>query len=543
MSGDSAWNRGADGGPRRSEDVKPVARPAWVRYGSGVLVVAAALAAAFALRTFDIEGFLFVIAVAVAVWIGGRGPGLLAVVLSVLVLHFFFVAPGQTGSMLPTYAYFVVFSVLAALMTTLGEARHRAERSLLQARDELEAKVRERTAELEESNRQLRAEVVERQRAEAELRRSEAFLAEGQRLSHTGSWRWRPSDGTITWSHELYRTMGYDPKEPVPTIQTVNPERVHPEDLERVERVQAEAVRDRTDYELESRIVLPDGSIRHTVWVGHPVLDASGELVEFIGTAMDVTDRRRADEALRTAEAELARVTRVTTLGEITASLGHELNQPLAAIVNNANACIGLLSQGHPDLAEVRAALSDIRGDSDRASAIIQRVRALAARAPSERAPLRLLDVVTDVMALAAAEASARCVTLRRDLAEDLPLVAGDRVQLQQVLLNLVVNGMDAMASVRERAHVLEIRGHRGLLDGALAATLSVRDHGVGLADADASRLFDAFYTTKPHGMGMGLAISRSIIESHGGRLFVEPQPGPGATISFTLPAAPPEMT
>ena len=245
-----------------------------------------------------------------------------------------------------------------------------------------------------------------------------------------------------------------------------------------------------------------------------------------------------ASEALHEAQAQLAHVTRVTTLGEVTSSFAHELNQPLAAIVNNANACLGLLPSGPHDLGEVREALADIVSDADRASAIIERVRGLAKRSPPEKVPLRLVDVVDDVVALAAAESVARGVAIRTDVAADLPVVLGDRVQLLQVLLNLVVNGMDAMSTVDEPERRLEIGGRPDTRDGSPAARISVQDRGVGLDAGKMDRLFEAFYTTKPHGMGMGLAISRSIVEAHGGRLWAQSNdPQPGTTFSFRLPA------
>ena len=253
----------------------------------------------------------------------------------------------------------------------------------------------------------------------------------------------------------------------------------------------------------------------------------------------DLTEHLLASEALREAQAALAHVARVTTLGEVTASFAHELNQPLAAIVNNANACLGLLPDGRYDLDEVRDALADIVSDAERASAIIERVRALAKRSPPQHVPLRLVDVVDDVVALAAAELVARGVAIRTDVAGDLPAVLGDRVQLQQVLLNLVVNGMDAMSTMDESGRRLEIRGCLDTQDGSPAARISVQDCGVGLEAEQAERIFEVFYTTKPHGMGLGLAISRSIIEAHGGRLWAESNHGSGATFSFRLPAAP----
>jgi C4-dicarboxylate-specific signal transduction histidine kinase len=243
-----------------------------------------------------------------------------------------------------------------------------------------------------------------------------------------------------------------------------------------------------------------------------------------------------ASEALRQAQGQLAHVTRVTTLGEVTASLAHEVNQPLAAIVNNANACLGLLPSGR-NVDEVRAALADIVRDGDRASAIIERVRMLAKRSAPEKVPLRLHDVVDDVVALAASESAMRRVAIRTEVALDLPLVLGDRVQLQQVLLNLLVNGMDAMSAVAEEERRLDIRALPDTHDGSPAALVTVRDHGIGLEAGQVESVFEAFYTTKPHGMGMGLAISRSIIKGHGGRLWAECNQGPGVTFSFRLPA------
>jgi PAS domain S-box-containing protein len=256
-----------------------------------------------------------------------------------------------------------------------------------------------------------------------------------------------------------------------------------------------------------------------------------------LSVSRDLTEHVLAAEALREAQVALAHVTRVTTLGEVTASFAHELNQPLAAIVNNANACLGLLPSGRPDLEEVQEALADIVSDAGRASAIIERVRGLAKRSSPETVRLRLADVVNDVVALAASELAARGVTIRTDVAADLPVVLGDRVQLQQVLLNLVVNGMDAMSTVAEGKRVLEIRGNRESEDGAPVARISVKDHGIGLHAEQGERLFEAFYTTKAHGMGMGLAISRSIIEAHGGRLWAL-RTAPWATFCSSLPAA-----
>ena len=226
-------------------------------------------------------------------------------------------------------------------------------------------------------------------------------------------------------------------------------------------------------------------------------------------------------------------------MGELTASIAHEVNQPLTAVVNNANACLSLLPNGVPQLEEVRAALTEIIDDADRASAVITRVRQLAKKAPSERIILDLRDVIADILALARYESTNRRVTIRTELPKELPGVSGDRVQLQQVLLNLVVNGMDAMNAVEESRRVLVICARHEMRNGRAEALVSVQDAGTGLKPEETARLFEAFYTTKPQGMGMGLAISHSIIEAHGGRLWAEPNQGPGATFLFSLPAAP----
>jgi C4-dicarboxylate-specific signal transduction histidine kinase len=249
-------------------------------------------------------------------------------------------------------------------------------------------------------------------------------------------------------------------------------------------------------------------------------------------------DEKNAAEALRKSQAELAHVSRLTTMGELTASIAHEVNQPLTAVVNNANASLSLLPPDVPKLEEVRQALTEIIDDANRASDVIVRVRQLAKRAPIEKSPLDLRDVVRDVLALARLESAARRVTIRADLSRYLPSVSGDRVQLQQVLLNLVMNGMDAMTQVDEAKRVLIIGACREIQAGVTRTLVSVKDSGIGVEPGQMDRLFEAFYTTKPQGMGMGLAISRSIIEAHGGRLWAEPNQGPGATFLFSLPVA-----
>jgi PAS domain S-box-containing protein len=314
---------------------------------------------------------------------------------------------------------------------------------------------------------------------------------------------------------------------------------VHPDDLPKYVEQWEAAVAAGEPMESQARVRRADRQYRRLLIRNVPLRDESGHITNWYGIAFDIEERHRAEEGLRKAQAELAHVSRVTTLGEVTASLAHEVNQPLAAIVNNANACLGILPDRR-DLDEVREGLADIVSDGDRASAIIERVRGLAKRSTPPQVPLCLADVVTDVVALAASESATRSVVIRIDVGADLPMVLGDRVQLQQVLLNLVVNGMDAMMAVAEGERVLEIRARLDRQDGAPAALLCVQDRGIGLEPGQVDGVFEAFYTTKPHGMGMGLAISRSIIEAHEGRLWAQSNhPEPGATFSFRLPVAP----
>jgi C4-dicarboxylate-specific signal transduction histidine kinase len=271
---------------------------------------------------------------------------------------------------------------------------------------------------------------------------------------------------------------------------------------------------------------------RSPTLVDHNLIDQITHLASI------AVEREQAEEALRQAQANLAHVSRLTTMGELTASIAHEVNQPLTAVVNNANACLDLLPKAAPNVQEVREALAEIIDDTDRASAVIGRIRQLAKKAPFERTLLNVSEVITDVLELARYESASRRVTIRTELAEELPRVSGDRVQLQQVLLNLVVNGMDAMNTVEESKRVLIICARRETRDGMPGALLSVQDSGTGLKPEEMDRLFEAFYSTKPQGMGIGLAISRSIIEAHGGRLWAEPNQGPGATFLFSLPEA-----
>jgi len=284
------------------------------------------------------------------------------------------------------------------------------------------------------------------------------------------------------------------------------------------------------------RTVSESGSPVYVRSSGKPFFDAGGNFLGYRGTGTDITATIRADhaeQALRKAQAELAHVTRVTTLGEMTASIAHEVNQPLAAVIANAEACLRWLDRGTPDLAAARRSVEWVISDGNRASEVIRRVRALANKTDIEKVQLDVNDVIREVIALVQGELTSHEVSLRMELAPALPVILGDRVQLQQVIINLVMNGIEAMQSVTDRARELVIRSGQ---DDTRQVLVSVTDCGVGVAAENADRLFSAFFTTKSSGMGMGLSICRSIVEAHGGRLSASGNEGPGATFQFVLP-------
>jgi len=519
------------------------------------------------------------------------------------------------------------------------------------------------------------ADVTAAREAERNLRRSEAYLAEAQHLSHTSSWAWDIRRGDFLYrSAELYRLFGFDPDDPAATTQAILA-RIDPEDVPRLSDLHHQIMREKktAQFEFDFRIELPDGTIKHAHSVAHPVLDRTGELVEFVGTHMDVTEQHNAreklekamialreseqrfrdyaetasdwlwetgpdhrfarllehtkatgvgvsgvigqfrwdiasdlesepekwrqhratldahlpfrdleyrrvdpmgapiyirtsgkpffdangtflgyrgvstdvtaivraehaEQALREAQAELAHVTRLTSMGELTTTIAHEINQPLAAILANAEACRSWLDRAPPDLAAARRSVEWIVDDGNRTSEVIRRVRALSKKDDIESGPLDINVVLREALPLVSRELASQNVAVRMELAPDLPLISGDRVQLQQVIINLVLNAIEAMQSVTDRPRELLIRSaqdERGVV-------VTVTDCGVGFAEENVERMFSPFFTTKPSGMGLGLSICRSIVESHGGRLSVVRKEGPGATFQFTLPLSTP---
>jgi PAS domain S-box-containing protein len=371
--------------------------------------------------------------------------------------------------------------------------------------------------------------LIARRRAE---RRSQAYLAEAQRLSGTGSFGWRPSTGEIIWSEETFRIFQYD-QTTKPTMELAL-QRVHPEDVALMKQTIERASEDGKDFDQEHRLVMPDGSVKCVRMVAHALSDDS-DGIEFAGAVMDVTERKRADEErerLRQAQADLAHVNRVTTMGELTASLAHEVNQPIAAAITNANTCLRWLTRDHPDLKEAREAASRIVADATRAAQIISRIRLLFQKGTPQWELVDVNEVIREMIVLLRGETKRYSLSVRAELAADLPQVLGDRVQLQQVMMNLMVNGIEAMKDVN-RTRELIIKSQRGENEQLL---VSVSDTGVGLPSQQVDQVFNAFFTTKPHGTGMGLRISRSIVESHGGRLWAADNSPPGSSFYFTLP-------
>jgi PAS domain S-box-containing protein len=370
-------------------------------------------------------------------------------------------------------------------------------------------------------------------RSEEELRRSEAFLAEGQRLSLTGSFSWKVATDEITWSEQLYRMYGFEIGAQV-TLDLVRT-RVHPEDRPLLEEMVERGRDGMNDFEWQYRLLMPDRSIKYLHAVAHATRDQDGQL-EYIAAVQDVTARRRSEEALAKARAELGKVARVSSLGVLTASIAHEVNQPLSGIITNAGTCLRMLDAEPPNLDGARETVRRTIRDGNRAADVITRLRALFTKEELTLELLDLSEVTREVMALLLSELQRNRVVLQSELAEDLPTITGDRIQLQQVILNLLRNASDAMLDVRDRPRELLVRTERE--DGD-RVRVSVRDAGVGVDPQSVTKLLDAFYTTKSDGMGIGLSVSRSIIERHHGRLWAEPNDGPGATFSFSIPTGP----
>ena len=461
------------------------------RYGLAVLSVSVALGLALLLDRLHFRGLAspFLLALAIAAWYGGTGAAMLAFLLSCISFAYFFLGP--------FYTLFVAFASFALLVMWFCIVRRHVERL---------------------------------------LRRSEAYLAQAQKLSHTGSFGWEVSSGKIYWSQETFRIFEYDPTTE-PTLKLVLG-RTHPEDRTKVEKM-FDRVPEGKGFDFEHRLLMPDGSVKYLQMVGRPSDDASGYF-EFVGAVTDITERKRAEEelyqkevCLREAQTELAHVSRVTTMGELAASITHEVNQPLAGIVTNANSSLRWLAGDSPNLAEAREAIRRIVRDGNRASEVVSRMRALFKKASTARERFDINAAIEEVVVMTQSEVRKNQVAIRKELATNLPPVVGDRVQIQQVLMNLILNAFEAMSTVESRERDLVIRTQR---DEGDEVRVALQDSGIGLDPKNVERIFDAFHTTKSGGLGMGLSISRSIIEAHGGRLWAKANSPRGAAFEFTVP-------
>jgi PAS domain S-box-containing protein len=408
-------------------------------------------------------------------------------------------------------------------------------------------------------------DVTERKRAEDDLRKaygelrasrdalrlSEAYLAEAQRLSHTGSWAFDVTASKYVYlSEECFRIFELDPEGELPGREQVS-RLIHPEDWGSVDQSFEKSSRERVDTSSEFRLALPGGRTKHVLAFRHPVLNDAGEIVELLGTVIDITERKCAEEALHESEderrraevaaqearAQLERIARLKTMGELAASLAHELNQPLAGLVTSADAGLNWLAADPPNVAKAREALTRVVRDGTRAGEVVARIRGAVKRTPSIMHRVNINDIVGDVLPLMIGELRQRQVEVSLRLDPGVPDVLGDAIQLQQVLLNIVKNGIEAMADLEDRPRALGIASAVTELAGNPAVVLKVSDTGPGIGLADPGRLFEPFQTTKPDGMGMGLWISRLIIEAHNGRLTAHANDGPGATFEILLPA------
>ena len=372
-----------------------------------------------------------------------------------------------------------------------------------------------------------------RRRAERALAESEERMSLAAESANLGLWVW-DIDRDEFWVTPRFRSMfGFRPNEQI--TFAVFRVRVHPEDREAMERQVRSALAEKQSYESQYRLALPDGG---TPWIaasGRVEYAASGAASQMHGVCRDITERRQAQLETLRLQHEIAHVGRVSMMGQLASALAHEINQPLGAILRNAEAAELFMQSKTPDLEEIRAILADIRTDDQRAGSVIDRMRTLLKRHVLDTQLLDLTELVGNVAELARPEAATRHVKLTVNLPSDLPSVRGDRVHLQQVLLNLILNGMDALNGAGPESRRVTVSAR---VDAARTVEIAVSDTGHGIAAEKLTHVFDPFFTTKPDGMGMGLPISRTIVESHGGRLWAENNNGSGATFRFTLPPA-----
>jgi PAS domain S-box-containing protein len=489
--------------------------PAILRYGIAVLSSAGALFAEWWMQS-DAVVSLLLCAIMSSAWFGGLGPTLLAGAIAIIGFQYFFLPPSHSFAVEAEHLTRLFLFVLVALFVgSLSAAQRRAAESLRDARDDLQKK-----------NTALQAENFERGRREDKLR-EQAHLLD---LTHDTIFVRGMNDVITYWNRGAEEQYGWKEEEAKGQVSHQLTQTVFPAPLEdinaellRTGRWEGELIHTRRD---STRVVVASR------WSLQK--DVQGNPISILETNNDITERRRIEETLREVNVELAHVTRLTTLGELTASIAHEVNQPLAAIVTNGDACLRWLDRDVPQLDEVRDSVRLMINDGNRAAEVIRRVRALAKKSEAPKAPQPVNEIIDEVILLLEREVSSHQTLLRRKLASGLPLVLADRIQIQQVIINLMMNGMEAMTSVTNRPRELTILSQRSEADQVFVA---VRDCGVGIEPEHMDRLFNAFFTTKSAGMGMGLSICRTIIDAHGGKLGVSRNADTGATFHFTLPA------
>jgi two-component system, LuxR family, sensor kinase FixL len=501
------------------------ASPVVLKYGLAVSSVGVALIFALLLRPDVLIAPVFFLAIMLSAWFGGMGPGLLAALLSTLAIDYFFLPPLQSLKFDLHHApHLVVFFLSALLVSSWSAVRRRAETLLRRARDEMDVEVQERTADLRQSNQQLQAEVAERKQAEDAMREQASLL----NLTHDTVFARGMNDVITYWNRGAEELYGWTSGEAVGQVthdilQTVFPAPLNEimEQLTRTDRWEGPLVhtrRDGTHVRVASRWALQRNQ--------------QGQPVAILETNNDITERNRAEEALQKVQSDLAHVTRVMTMGELVASIAHEVNQPLGAIVANGHACVRLLSRDDPSIEKSLEVIQRMIKDGMRASEVIKRIRELLHKTPPEKAPLNINEAILEVVALVSGDVLRSKVELKTELATDLPPVVGDRIQLQQVILNLILNGKDAMSSIQSHPRELLITSRK---NNSGEAVVAVRDSGAGLDPKQVGQIFEPFFTTKAEGMGLGLSISRTIVEAHGGTLWATPNEDKGATIQFTL--------
>jgi PAS domain S-box-containing protein len=364
----------------------------------------------------------------------------------------------------------------------------------------------------------------------AEAQRAQASLAEAQKLSHVGSFRIKPLAGEIIWSAETYNIYGLDPSLPLRAETIID--RIHPDDRERISQIHARCLRDGLPWEAEHRLIMPDGSIKHVHCFTRVEADPEQE-PEVFGAIIDQTERITSEEALRKAQSDLARMNRLTAMGAVTVSIAHEMNQPLMAIVTNAATCLSWLDRPEPDIAEAKTAAERIVSEGRRAGDVLLNVRNMARNSRPSMTTVDVNDVIGDVLAMLRSELRSRRIDATVHLSPRLRPIRADRVQLQQVTLNLMLNAVEAMAEHQD-VRVLTVESD----DGPEGVIVRVQDNGRGIDPVASERIFEAFYSTKPGGTGMGLAICRSIVEAHNGTLGARRLPEGGSVFEFKIPYA-----